>query len=680
MDISVAFRNISNVFSKELFFLTSYTDLVIEGASYYDNGFYLSKTYDNDKDLYSTGKLMNIIKAVKSFKDIRVSVSASYDDAMVMNFFNSAKDEEIVPSIQRTFRRYGIDGFGFEIDARNKREDVLESQVEKIVQAFRNTYKKIESKILFLAVNRPNKKIKKIINSLPEGTFLEINDNHFDNKYIYIFSATDTTESRYNFSVDASGDCNEYYTRADLESLGYILYNNNFKEPVSYRKAYPGYKKKLDLKDILINYLVLKKGSIDKCIIEKIEKFTSKATTQANNLKAVGTLPVKMLQYFQYQVSAELMSIAQDLEPDKRVLLKRVLMKSEIDVLSEWWIYREFYAFIKDRCSQVLEIDKKEVNQSDQNSSSPPNEVTLAHLEVQLYSEIQKLAEKLIEYWGLNLSTKKQLLKIFNYFNDTFFNLINYGNPEISKYVNDKLVTTTVLLKEVFTEGFYRTQYKRFDKHKNIFALRRRIIHKKYYLSEENEEYLKYKQYLGAINREKINKENINVYKDTLKNMMFSISRIRKCSSYLENDIMEYLDYDRDLKLLYEDKGAFESVRQKIKFPDVSQVSRFEESLETEIEKLYSPLIDVLNIATYRIPKYLNLKMTERVESDTVPYIISLELGKLLEVVNVIQNGNKGVLIDVQDEIFDSMLQIGNYYIPGKFLSKCNDIFKSRLK
>ncbi|PVU86206.1 hypothetical protein BB560_006793 [Smittium megazygosporum] len=607
MDISVAFRNISNVFSKELFFLTSYTDLVIEGASYYDNGFYLSKTYDNDKDLYSTGKLMNIIKAVKSFKDIRVSVSASYDDAMVMNFFNSAKDEEIVPSIQRTFRRYGIGGFGFEIDARNK-------------------------------------------------------------------------QSRYNFSVDASGDCNEYYTRADLESLGYILYNNNFKEPVSYRKGYLGYEKKLDLKDILINYLVLKKGSIDKCIIKKIEKFTSKATTQANNLKALGTLPVKMLQYFQYQVSAELMSIAQDLEPDKRVLLKRVLMKSEIDVLSEWWINSEFYAFIKDRCSQVLGIDKKEVNQSGQNSSGPLNEVTLARLEVQLYSEIQKLAEKLIEYWGLNLSTKKQLLKTFNYFNDTFFNLINYGNPEISKYVNDKLVTTAVLLKEVFTEGFYRTQYKRFDKHKNIFALRRRIIHKKYYLSEENEEYLKYKQYLGAINREKINKENINVYKDTLKNMMFSISRIRKCSSYLENDIMEYLDYDRDLKLLYEDKGAFESVRQKIKFPDVSQVSRFEESLETEIEKLYSSLSDVLNIATYRIPKYLNLKMTERVESDTVPYIISLELGKLLEVVNVIQNGNKGVLIDVQDEIFDSMFQIGNYYIPGKFLSKCNDIFKSRLK
>ncbi|PVU94368.1 hypothetical protein BB560_005941, partial [Smittium megazygosporum] len=94
MALGVAFRNISNVLSGEVHFLSSYTDLIIEGASYYNNGFYLDKDDNNKEDPYSIQKMRNIVTTVKSFRNGRVSVSASYDGSMINNLFENIGYEE----------------------------------------------------------------------------------------------------------------------------------------------------------------------------------------------------------------------------------------------------------------------------------------------------------------------------------------------------------------------------------------------------------------------------------------------------------------------------------------------------------------------------------------------------------------------------------------------------------
>ncbi|PVU85778.1 hypothetical protein BB560_006898, partial [Smittium megazygosporum] len=126
MDLSVSFRNISNFSSGELYLLSSYTDLIIDifvsykGASYYDDGFYLDKDDNNKEDPYSIQKMRNIVTTVKSFRNGRISVSASYNDSMANNLFKNIGYEGVAKKVQDTIFKYGIDGFGFDISTLGK--------------------------------------------------------------------------------------------------------------------------------------------------------------------------------------------------------------------------------------------------------------------------------------------------------------------------------------------------------------------------------------------------------------------------------------------------------------------------------------------------------------------------------------------------------------------------------
>ncbi|PVU86429.1 hypothetical protein BB560_006724 [Smittium megazygosporum] len=315
--------------------------------------------------------------------------------------------------------------------------------------------------------------------------------------------------------------------------------------------------------------------------------------------------------------------------------------------LFEWWMNREIYGIEKeDKRSQALNIFKQKIRPDNNKNSAPLNSSKGILGQKKYYSLIKELSQALIDYWTSKSETSKSNL-----------------TTNIDKF-NEELL------------GHFRDSSTSFNERDNIDILIE-------YIAEYDTRFKN-----TDTSKSNYNKNSISLKierKSILKKRLLFISSMNDYMSKLIDDIVKHRKFHTGIKTQYgydfisTNKKKNKKILDKINIfgsNETRTVGFIENEMNSLFEQLRKAVIDInTQIKTF------DLFIISMIQSSKETfYEINLALGSLVHVVNIIQNGNDGMLIDVQDEVFYYVTQIANRYTLKKIIPICDGLFKSYLK
>ncbi|PVU92200.1 hypothetical protein BB560_006075, partial [Smittium megazygosporum] len=535
------------------------------------------------------------------------------------------------------------------------------NQVQQIVQVFKSIKEKDSSSVLFLTADKENNNIESVYSILTKN----------GNPSILM------TRSLRN--------CDKELNPASLINKGIKLYGKVFREPVSYRREYLVNELKPNLKDILINYAVLNKNVYNECTIDKIVNIADEFTNEFEKSKFdlyIGDVG----EHIKSAASSDLAVII----PNSGGAEKESIF-DDTYALFEWWTNRELYGIKKqDKCSKALNKFEQEIHPDNIKNSDPLNGSKRITWQKKYYSLIKKLSEDLIEYWNPKSEASKR--KLSNSFEDLRRELLGYFRDSSTSF-NERgyreLEFHLICLGQLFTKGTYSVRNIVFDKENNLFIIRKRFRDNIDILTEYMAEYSTRFIKTGPSGN-KYNKNSINLqteeYKSILKKKLLLISKMNSCLFKLIDGIENHRKFHTGIKTLYgynfisTNNNKIRNIIKYIDGFDQNSEIKTAKTVENEMDSLFNQFLEVFKAIRTEITEFDISIISKIHNSKETLYEISLALGSLIQVVNIIQKGNDGMLIDVQDEIFYYINQIANRYTPEKTIPICNDLFQSYLE